>query len=46
MEQRRKKDHTGRKPDKAPAKSLVTRITEKLKTRPRPKAAASKPPVS
>jgi hypothetical protein len=46
MPQRKKNAHAGSRLDKAPPKSLVARITEKLKTRPRPKAAATKPPVS
>jgi hypothetical protein len=43
---RKKDDHAGSGLDKAPPKSLVTRIAEKLKASPRPKAAATKPPVS
>ena len=47
MPQRKKDGHAGSGADKAPPKSLVARVIEKLKkTEPRPKAAATRPPVS
>ena len=39
-------EHAGSGLDKPKPESLVSRIADKLKTEPRPKAAATKPPVS
>jgi hypothetical protein len=43
---RKKDEYAGSGLDKPEPKSLVSRIADKLKTSPRPKAAASKPSAS
>ncbi len=41
---KKKDEHAGSGLDKPEPKSLVSRIADKLKTEPKPKAAARKPP--
>lgn len=43
---KKKDEHAGSGIDKPEPKSLVSGIADKLKTESRPKAAASKPPVT